>query len=477
MTMPPDHQPLHNAQTSDQARKEHAALFSILASAGITLGKLIAGLLSGSLALLSEAAHALVDTGATIVTYFAVRTAHKPADAEHQYGHGKFESLAALAEMVVLFILATLVLVGASRRIAQGGGHVEPTPLVFGVLIISILVDINRVHSLRKIAMETGSQALAADAIHFASDLAGSVLVLLGLVAALFGFKYGDAIAAIGIALFIAIAGWRLGRRTIDTLLDTAPKGIRERISTLVAAIPGIVRIDQLRLRSDGAEIFGEIDVSVSRTLPLERVMAIREQIQTVARQVDANTHLTVTVIPRALDNETVLERVMLTAVKRRLPVHHVTVQNLGERLAIGLDIEVNGSMSLRTAHGLASKFEAAIRDELGATVEVDTHIEPLEVVHLAGENAPAAVAAPIAETIASLAAHIGTIRDMHDIRVRQTPTGLVVTYHCHADPSLDIQSVHDANDFLERRIRGNYPDIIRVIGHAEPGEEAILSN
>lgn len=459
------------ARASDHARKERAALLSILASAGITIGKFVAGLLSGSLALLSEAAHALVDTGATIVTYFAVRAAHKPADAEHQYGHGKFESLAALAEMVVLFILATLVLIQASRRIAEGGGEFEPTPLAFGVLIISIVVDINRVRSLRKVAKETGSQALAADAIHFASDLAGSTLVLLGLVAALFGFKYGDALAAIGVAVFIAIAGWRLGRQTIDTLLDTAPKGIAERVSALVSDVPGVVRVDQLRLRSGGTETFGEIEVSVSRTLPLDRVMAIKEQIQAAVRDAVANTQLTVTTIPRALDNETVLERIMLTAVKRRLPVHHVTVQDIGERLSIGLDIEVDGRMSLFAAHGLASKFEAAIRDELGADTEVETHIEPLEVPHLTGEDAPPAVASEISATITSLAAKIGTIRNVHDVRARQTPAGLVVNYHCHADPALDIQSVHDAIDLLERKMRSAQPDITRVVGHAEPGQ------
>jgi cation diffusion facilitator family transporter len=208
------------------ARKERVAQFSIMASAGITIGKFVAGLLSGSLALLSEAAHALVDTCATIITYFAVRTANKPADDDHHYGHGKFESLAALAETAVLFVLATVVLIQAVKHLAAGPGEFEPTPLAFGVLIASIIVDVNRVYSLRKVAKETGSEALAADALHFASDLAGSVLVLLGLIAALFGFKYGDALAAVGVALFIAIAGWRLGRRTVDTLLDTAPKGL-----------------------------------------------------------------------------------------------------------------------------------------------------------------------------------------------------------------------------------------------------------
>lgn len=454
----------------DHARKERAALWSIFASACITLGKFVAGILSGSLALLSEAAHALVDTFATIVTYFAVRAAHKPADDEHQYGHGKFESLAALAEMVVLFILATVILIQAFRRIAEGGGEFEPTVLAFSVLIISILIDINRVIGLRKVAKETGSQALAADAIHFASDLAGSTLVLLGLIAALFGFKYGDALAAIGVAVFISIAGWRLGRQTINTLLDAAPKGLAARISALVVEVPGVVSIDQLRLRSGGAETFGEIEVSVSRTLPLDCVMDIKEQIRRVAEEVHTGTQLTITTIPRALDTETVLERIMLTAAKRRLPVHHVTVQDVCGRLSIGVDIELDGRMSLLAAHGLASRFEAAIRDEFGADTEVETHIEPLEVPHLSCAEAASDLTRAIKAQIAALAQGVEAIWNIHDVRVRQTPTGLVVNYHCNASPAQDIQTLHDAIDQFERQIRSAYPEIIRVIGHAEPG-------
>lgn len=456
-------------QGGANARKERVALFSILASAGITVGKLVAGILSGSLGLLSEAAHAAVDTGATIITYFAVRTANKPADDDHHYGHGKFESLAALAETVILFVLATVVLIQGSKRLSEGGGDFEPTPLAFAVLIISIIVDINRVYTLRKVARETGSQALAADALHFASDLAGSALVLLGLLAALYGFKYGDALAAIGVAVFIAIAGWRLGRRTIDTLLDTAPKGLAQRISSLIADVPGVVEVVQARLRSSGAESFGEITVVVSRTLPLDRVNVIKEQIVQAVNAEFPQTKITIVSLPRALDNETILERIMLTAAKRRLPVHHVTVQEVEARMSIGLDIEVDGRMSLSGAHNLASKFEAAIRDELGADTEVETHIEPLEVAHLTGREASPAVVSEIVRLISTIAEEIGTIMDIHDVRVRETSAGLVVTYHCRAEPSLDVQSVHDCVDALERKLRINHPEIIRVIGHAEP--------
>lgn len=458
------------------ARKERVALLSILASAAIAIGKFVAGILSGSLALISEAAHALVDTGATIITYFAVRTANKPADEEHHYGHGKFESLAALAETVILFILATVVIMHAYDRLMQGGGEFEPTILAFCVLIVSIIIDINRVYTLRKVARETGSQALAADALHFASDLAGSTLVLLGLVAALFGFKYGDALAAIGVALFVAIAGWRLGRSTIDTLLDTAPKGMAERVRAIVNDVPGVVEVAGVRLRPGGTGNFGEIAVAISRTLPLERVVAIKERITKAVREEFADTTLTVTTEPRALDDETVLDRVLIAAAKRRLLVHHITVQDVENRLSISLDLEVDGRLSLGAAHIEATRLEIAIRDELGPETEVETHIEPLEVSHLSGLDVPQSEASEVSSILEATAAKIPAIESIHDVRVRRTPAGLVVNYHCYFDDALDVATMHKNVDLLERRFRRQYPGVVRVVGHAEPRLATILS-
>src|SRR4051794_35396302 len=219
------------SKTGDAELKRKAALASIFASAVLTLGKLAAGLLSGSLALLSEAGHGLLDTGATILTYYAVRAADKPADEEHHYGHGKIEAVAALIETGLLLVLAAFVLYEAIHRLLSPAlEKVEATWLTFGVLIVSIIVDVVRWRSLNAIAKRTKSDALAADALHFSSDFVASFLVLIGLAATHYGFAQGDNFAAIGVALFIAIAGYKLGRRTIDTLVDAAPAGLTERM-------------------------------------------------------------------------------------------------------------------------------------------------------------------------------------------------------------------------------------------------------
>ncbi len=450
--------------------KERAALASIAASALLTLGKLVAGVLSGSLALISEAGHGLLDTGATILTWFAIKAADKPADDEHHYGHGKIEAVAALIETGLLMLLAGAVVFEAIRRLFFNEAHsVEATWLTYGVLIVSIVVDFVRWQSLAKIAKETRSDALAADALHFSSDLVASACVLAGLVAMHFGFKQGDALAAVGVAVFIAIAGFRLGTRTFHTLTDAAPLELTNDIRKLVEATPGVIDIEDLRMRPAGSNVFGEVSIAVGRTLSPERIVVIREAVSNAIRAKFPHAEVTVRATPRALDNETVLERVLLTASRRRLAVHHVTVQQVEGRTSVSLDLEVDGRMTHGAAHDIASGLEDAIQAELGADVEVETHIEPLEIRELEGRPADPAIAQNIADALAARAAESGPIGDVHDVRVRHTDGGFVVNYHCRIDAGISVLDAHTAVDQLDHRVRTLFPDVIRVVGHAEP--------
>jgi cation diffusion facilitator family transporter len=457
----------HTTETA--RRKEEAALLSIIASAGLTLAKLAAGLLSGSLALVSEGGHALLDTGATTLTFFAVRAANKPADEEHHYGHGKIEAVSALAETGLLFALAVAVVVAAVHRLLTGDEGVEANWPAFAVLLASIGVDLLRWRGLAKIAHDTKSEALAADALHFSSDLVSSILVLLGLIAARFGYPQGDAAAAIGVALFIVAAGYRLGRRTIDTLVDTAPSGFAARIRLLVESVPGVESVDRLRLRPTGGAVTGELSISVARTLPLERVAEIKDRVSSAIAAEMPETTITVTANPTVLDRETVVERVLLVSARRRLPVHHVTVQEIGARKSVSLDVELDGRMRLGEAHEIASSLERAIAAELGPTIEVETHIEPLATDELAGADSGPEQRSKIAAALARRAAQGDALRDIHNVRVRETSAGLVVNYHCRVDPMLTVDEVHEAVDVLDHLIRADFPSIARVVGHAEP--------
>ncbi len=451
--------------------KEKVALGSIAASAGLTVAKAIVGVLTGSLAILSEAAHSLIDLAATVLTYIAVRVSGKPADAEHQYGHGKVESVTALAETALLLLLAAVVIYEAAQRLFGERVHaVEATAAAFAIIAASIAVDFFRARTLNRVAQKTSSQALEADALHFSSDMWSSIAVLIGLGGVALGYSRADAAAALVVAIFIGIAGVRLGRRTIDTLTDAAPAGVSERVAAIARRVPGIVTVERVRARPAGPALFVDLAVGVNRTLPLDRVTAIKERLMQAVRAGLPEAEVTITTEPRALDDETVRERVMLIARNRGLAVHHVAVQALAERLAVSFDLEVEGTLPLNAAHETASQLEEAIREELGPEVEVETHIEPLPAVVLAGHDAAAGRVAEIGGALTALAAEIVGLGEVHDVRVRETPDGEIVNFHCRVDPTLSVSVVHDLVDAAERRLRRRFPSISRVIGHAEPG-------
>jgi len=436
----------------------------------MTIAKGVVGVLTGSLAILSEAGHSLIDLGATIMTYAAVRVSGKPADAEHQYGHGKFESVSALAETALLFLLSGVVIWEAIKRLTEQEEHsVIANAWAFGVIAVSMAVDFFRSRALSKTAKETQSQALEADALHFSSDLWASLAVLIGLGGVRFGLWWADSAAALVVAVLVCVAGWRLGRRTIDTLTDTAPEGAAAKVTATAAKIPGVVRVEQVRARAVGERTFIDLAVAVSRTMPLDRVSALKDAVAAAIRQQLPGAESTVITDPVALDNETVLDRVMVIARNRALAVHHVTVHDLKDRLAISLDLEVDGRLSLREAHALADGLESAIAAELGASVEIDTHIEALQPHRASGREAPPERLKAVEIALAELAADGRTIAGVHDVRVRETDEGEIVNFHCRVDPQSSVQAVHEKVDALERALRLRSPSIKRVIGHAEP--------
>jgi cation diffusion facilitator family transporter len=447
--------------------KQRAALLSIAASLALTLGKLAAGILSGSLALMSEAGHNFADTGLTILTYFAVRISDKPADEEHNYGHGKVEALAALVETGILFALSAYILVEAARRLTIEPVTVNANWIAFGVLIVSIGVDLFRYAKLSKIARATKSDALAADAMHFASDIVGSLLALIGLVATRLGYPQGDAIAAFGVALFIAIVGYRLARRTVDTLIDAAPKGLAASVRAIARDVPGVIAVASLRLRPTGSVVVGDIGISIPRTLALEKAAAIEANVLAAVTAVHPDVKITVSANPVALDDETVLERVLLVAAKRHVPIHNVIVQQVDGRSSVSFDVEIDGHMPLGHAHDIVSGLEFDTRNELGTDIEVETHIEPLEPRELPGQNAPQKTRTEI--TAALIRHAVAPVTGIHNVRVRETPAGLVVNYHCYAAADLSVDAVHQAVDAIERAVIADFPTIARIVGHAEP--------
>jgi cation diffusion facilitator family transporter len=453
-----------------QHEKEQVALTSIAASAAMTIAKGLVGLATGSLAILSEAGHSLIDLGATIMTYAAVRVSGKPADEEHHYGHGKIESVSALGETALLFLLSGIVVWEAAKRLIDHEPHsVVATYWAFGVMAASVVIDFYRARALSRVAKETQSQALEADALHFSSDLWASLAVIAGLVGVRFGLWWADSAAALAVAILVCVAGWRLGRRTIDTLTDTAPAGAAEQIAAIAETVAGVVAVEHVRARGVGDKTFIDLTVAVSRTLPLDRVSEIKSAVAMALASHMPGAEPVVTTDPIALDNETILDRVMVIARNRALAVHHVTVHNIQDRLAIALDLEVDGKLSLAAAHALADGLEAAIAAEVGAKVEVETHIEPLQPEDASGREAPPERVQAVLAALTELAAQDRALRNVHNVRVRETDDGEIVNFHCRVDPEMTVQTVHEKVDALERALRQHSSLIKRVIGHAEP--------
>src|SRR5262249_48064832 len=211
---------------------------------------------------------------------------------------------------------------GAAQRVVAGGGQGGGAAArAFGIIVVSIAIDFLRARVLSRVAAATSSQALEADALHFSSDMWSSITVLLGLVGVRYGYDGADSTAAVVVALFVCLAGWRLGRRTIETLTDTAPEGVAERIVAIARKVRNVVSVERVRARQVGATVFGEIEVGASRTLPLDRVEMLRADIESAVKAALPHTQIGVSVIPRALDDETVMERVMVIARNRALAI------------------------------------------------------------------------------------------------------------------------------------------------------------
>src|SRR4051812_22085864 len=448
--------------------KSRVAAISIAASAGMAAAKFVVGIAIGSLALISEALHSSVDLVATVITWLVVRVSDQPADEEHHYGHGKLESLSALGVIALLYVLAGGIVVQAWAHLREGTPPPTLSAVPFVVLLVDIAVNFWRARALHRTARDTQSQALAADALHFASDVLGSLAVIIGLALSGLGYAWGDAAAALGVAVLISVLGLRLGRSTVETLLDRAPEGASDKAAAAIRAVPGVIDVERLRIRMVGSTHFIDAIVKVPRTWPIDRIETIKQRAQAAVAATLGDADLTFTAVPVARDNESVRERIMLIARNSALAIHHVTAHDLGEKLIVSIDLEVDGALPLTEAHEIAQQLEHRIRDAFGADVEVDTHIEPLEPELPPGSDAAPGRVAEIAQALSRFAAG-GDIHDIHNVRVRDTDAGEIVNFHCRARPSMSVIAVHEHVDAIERALRRAFPAVKRVISHAEP--------
>ena len=452
--------------------KNTVALSSVFAGAALTLLKLVAGLLTGSIGILSEAAHSSLDLLAALLTYFAVRIGDKPADKEHPYGHGKVESVSALIETGLLFLTSFWIISEAVERLFFKNVQVRTTWYSLAVIIISIIVDVSRSRALGKVAKKTGSQALEADALHFSSDIWSSGVVLLGLILVAFGWNKADSIAAICVALFVMYVGYGLGKRTIDVLMDVAPEGLVDRLETEARKIEGVIDVEKIRVRPVGLFVFVDMTVNVNRKLSLEKTNFICQAIEDEVHKLVKEADITIRTKPLPDDNETLIERVQIAASFNELSVHDISVQEQGGKKYLSFDLELDSGFSVKRAHLIASRLEKTLIDEIGDDIYINIHIDPQESQSIRGESVPEKEEMEIKQAVLKLSEKISLIKDVHEVHARRSEGRLFITLHCRFDDDTPLVNAHGATSRLEYLLRESLPDVQRVVVHAEPASE-----
>lgn len=451
------------------SQKQAVALNSVLAGGLLTVTKFTVGLLTGSMGIMSEAAHSLLDLVAAVMTYFAVKFGDMPADDSHPYGHGKIESVSALIETGLLFVTSAWIIYEAVLRLLNGGAKVEATWYAFVVVLMSIMVDVSRSRALGRVARATNSQALEADALHFSSDIYSSAVVFVGLLGVRFGVAGADAVAAMAVAVFVTLAGYRLGKRTIDVLVDRAPDGIAERASEIAQGIEGIASVRQVRARPLGPNVFIELFVAVHRKLSLSKTQEIIRKVQNEIMRDLPEAEVVVHTEPISLDSETIVEKVQSLAAKNNLAVHKVAVEHLDEKQFISYDVEMSDDLTVRAAHELATGLEDDIRAELGEEVELNSHIEPLKHQAISCSNISLNEMKKIEQSIKQANFEIKEISEVHNILARKLEEKYVISFHCNAPDDMLLERVHELTNQFEYLLKEQNPAIKRVVIHVEP--------
>ncbi|NTU44464.1 MAG: cation-efflux pump [Chlorobiaceae bacterium] len=451
-------------------KKQQVAISSVVASLLLTAMKLIVGLLTGSIGIISEAAHSALDFGAASLTWYAVRMSGKPADSKHHYGHAKVESVSALIETGLLVVTSAWIIYAAIERLIAGTTEVEVTWYAFAVMAISIVVDISRSIALKKVAKETGSQALEADALHFSSDILSSAVVILGLFFVSLGIVWADAVAGIAVALVVLWAAFRLGKETIDVLTDAAPEGLADRIEEMTMSVAGVIAIDKLRVKPSGPQVFVEMGVSVNRTLSVEKVQRICAEIEQKVREEFTLADMIINTRPIALNSETIAERVHVIGLNHNLHAHNISTNLSEQKKFITFDVEIDQQLTIKEAHDTVTALEDELHREFDGELDICIHLDPLRNEEHSTTALPAGVESVVRETIVTVAESINKIQDVHDILIRKSDTGkLFITLHCSFDDEALLEEVHSLTSQLEGAIYHSLPDAYRVIIHAEP--------
>jgi cation diffusion facilitator family transporter len=455
--------------TLASVEKQKAAISSVIAAVFLTLFKLIVGLTTGSLGILSEAAHSGLDLVAAALTYFAVKIADKPADREHTYGHGKFENLSALFETLLLIVTCGWIIYEAVNRIFFHEVHIEVNFWSFAVIVTAIIVDYSRSRILFKAAKKYNSQALEADALHFSTDILSSGVVIIGLIGAGFGFHKADAFAALVVSGIVMWISFRLGKRTIDMLTDRIPDvGLVDKVKEEVLKIDGVVNCRNIRIRQAGSKSFIDMVVDIKRTIPFEQAHQIMNVIEERIKKMMPNVDIVIHAEPIETDDETVIDKIRMILVHSGMSAHNIEVQKVKDRYFVDLHLECKEKQTLEEAHEIANQIEEAIKNKIENVERISIHIDEesdmIKETKIVNDRCEDMV-----QRIISIAkSHKGVV-DCKDITVMEIDGKYKVTMNCLLDKSLTLSEAHEIATTIENQIYLDIKEVSKVIVHAEP--------
>ncbi|MGO8985998.1 MAG: cation diffusion facilitator family transporter [Terriglobales bacterium] len=462
--------------SSGSMRREKRAVAgnSVLAALVITSLKVIVGITTGSLGVLSEAAHSGLDLIAALVTFFSVRVSDKPADADHQYGHGKFENFSAFIETGLLLLTCVWIIYEATKRLFFHTVEIEPTVPAFIVMFLSIAVDYWRSHALGRIATKYDSQALEADALHFSTDIWSSAVVIVGLALVWIGRNYqvawlrqADPMAALFVAGVVISVSWRLARKTIDALLDAAPAGVRSQIFDRVRTLDGVLEVDRIRFRKAGSRFFADVSVGLERNFTFQRSEQVSDAVRSRVREVLPDADVVVHSVPRARRSENIFDRIRAVATRHNFNVHDVSVQDLNGELHVEQHLELDEQLSMKQAHDEVTRLEGEMRGEIPEIATILTHIESEPATIERGEQI---VREPeLEQRLKDIVKEFPEVMDVHEFQFKKVRARLYVSCHCTLPDDMPLSRVHDVQTSLEIRFKHDAPELFRVLIHPEP--------
>jgi cation diffusion facilitator family transporter len=449
-------------------RPKLVALISVFIGVALVLGKLVVGLLTGSLGILSEAVHSILDVIASVFALVAVGAARKPADTEHPYGHGRAENLAAFAEGVLLMITAAGIAFEAVRRLTVGGDIINPAGYAFALLIGTLVIESGRAIVLRLVGRIADSEALRADATNRLADVFAIVAVLAGLVGVRMGFVWADAVAALLVAGVIARAAALIAWRSGDILIDRAPAGAENQLRAAIRGVAGVREVRSVRVRRSGPNLLGDASIATARMLSLEAAGTLVEEVKRVATSTLPKLDLTVIVEGQTRPSDLV-ERIHAAAARNGgvRDLHNVTVERESDgSLHLTMHAKLPGDMSLATAARASANLERTLRSELPDATRVDIHLEPMEPHVVRGED--------VTSRRAQLAARMREVVEAHPEVKRCVDVELSDRHHriyahvvAELDGEVSLEHAHQVETELEERIRRALPEVHEVVARA----------